>query len=145
MIGAWLRRAGVALSIGALLTLGGCSTPEPAQPESSAGPDGCAVLKDLVVLAWADSAGLLAQEGSPAAWVRDHPERATFDRYRTEAGAIDVVDVYVDREQRPDPWNHLRRYYDEDGRALLVSTGLDDQVSAPDDGEDVIGWDECPG
>ncbi|MDN5892825.1 MAG: hypothetical protein L0H93_02265 [Nocardioides sp.] len=135
----------------ACLVLAGCAGGEEkdatkSKPESVAD---CAVLKNLVILAWADGAGLVPPQRSTGRWVRQHPDAAGFDRVRTDGGAVDVTRIWQQREQHPDPWNDLLRYYQNAGLPWLYATSLDNFIPGSLDdgaahGPDPLGWSACP-
>lgn len=115
--------------------------------DSLAWDGGCASLRNLVVLVWADAAGLLPPEASLVTWGTDKPDFFAFDSDRTGSGIVDVGAIYASRSEEPQSWNDLLRYYENVGEPYLYSTDLGDVVAltepeAPEDDE--VGWGACP-
>lgn len=137
------------VALAASLLLVGCDDSDQSALPTSTSAKGCPHVSNLVVLAWADHAGLIPPKYSMAEWLKAHPTFAQFDGVRNKRQQVDVLRLYRERKQNEttmDAWDSLYRYYETSGRNWLYGTDLEKLVPGVDDPEDASGtfWQGCP-
>lgn len=113
--------------IAALVALTGCVPGSSSAPTAPPRTADCSPLKNLAVLAWADHAGIVPAKRSLSTWFEEHPEASRFAPLPADE-PLDVVELWQQREQQPEPWDDLVRYLVNEGEPWLLETDLDEVV-----------------